>query len=67
MESDIYVQFPSESIDETQESLSDAEKLWPETPGLKSQDKKVVVILLGWAGAEHKYLSKYSDFYLKWG
>lgn len=63
-ESDIYVQFPEDIFENT-------EKLWPVDDNNGRRDearsKELVVVLLGWAGAEHKYLSKYSDYYLKRG
>jgi hypothetical protein len=82
MELDFHIQFPTPGYDESvkgaaaekkvnKEKESCSEKIWP-IPGHANkngdeEDKEVVVVLLGWAGAEHKHLQKYSDIYLKRG
>jgi hypothetical protein len=56
------------------DGLSLVEKIWP-VPGYEDKDtttatnldKEVVVIMLGWAGSQHKHVAKYSDIYLRRG
>lgn len=67
MEPEIHVEFPAPSSLLPEESPL-FEPIWPSINSTgNTKDPEIVVILLGWAGAEHKYLCKYSDFYLKRG
>ncbi|CAG7733902.1 unnamed protein product [Allacma fusca] len=65
MDLDFHVEFPTPGE-------SGANLIWPVTDGkeeIKSSDeeKSVLVVLIGWAGAQDKHLAKYSDIYLKRG
>ncbi|CAL8103514.1 unnamed protein product [Orchesella dallaii] len=76
MELEFYIQFPTpkdknlNSQDVPQKVVED-EKIWPVlTSGDKEdtgRENDVLVVLLGWAGAQHRYLAKYSDYYLSRG
>lgn len=63
---DIHVQFPSN--DHSDPQSEECEAIFNNyVGGSTKKEREILVVLLGWAGAEHKYLSKYSDFYLKRG
>lgn len=71
MELDFHIQFPTpEYIAEGDgdgngnNNAATSSAIWPKS---SEEDKEVLVILLGWAGSQHKTLSKYSDIYLKRG
>ena len=79
MDLDFHIQFPTPKLVECNGNLSEkndgeehVEQIWP-IPGYQDKDtsqednKEVVVVLLGWAGSNHKNLAKYSDIYLKRG
>jgi len=69
-----HVQFPKVlNPDEVDVKI---ERIWPcdqnnkgsdGEVSLKKKEDDLVIVLLGWAGSEHKYLSKYSDIYLERG
>ena len=53
------------------DSAEDLAPIWPvdgdDAHIPSSEEKDLVVILLGWAGSKDQYLRKYSDIYLKRG
>ncbi|ODN04461.1 Transmembrane protein [Orchesella cincta] len=76
MELEFYIQFPTakdknlNSHDVVNGKSED--KIWPVLTSSSDtveadREKDVLIVLLGWAGAQHKYLSKYSDYYLNRG